>query len=66
VPLAHSEIGTWPVEGFPAKFHNMPVEVGGLPGRAAPCMGEDNDYVYRDILGLTPEEITSLREDLII
>jgi crotonobetainyl-CoA:carnitine CoA-transferase CaiB-like acyl-CoA transferase len=66
VPLAHSEIGTWPVEGFPARFHNMPVEVGGLPGRAAPCVGEDNDYVYRDILGLTPEEITSLREDLII
>jgi hypothetical protein len=29
-------------------------------------MGEDNEYVYRHILGLTPEEITSLREDWII
>jgi len=29
-------------------------------------MGEDNDYVYRDILGLTPEGIAALREDLII
>jgi crotonobetainyl-CoA:carnitine CoA-transferase CaiB-like acyl-CoA transferase len=66
VPLPHSEIGTWPIEGFPAKFQNMPVDVGSLPGRAAPCMGEDNDHVYRDILGLTPEEIATLREDLII
>ncbi len=66
VPLPHSEIGTWPIEGFPARFGTMPVEVGGLPGRAAPCMGEDNDAVYRDVLGLTPEEIAQLREDWII
>ena len=66
VPLPHSEIGTWPIEDFPAKFQNMLVEVGGLPGRAAPCMGEDNDAVYREVLGLTPEEIAQLREDWII
>jgi crotonobetainyl-CoA:carnitine CoA-transferase CaiB-like acyl-CoA transferase len=66
VPLPQSEIGTWPIENFPAKFQNMPVEVGGLPGRGAPCMGEDNDSVYRDVLGLTPEEIAALREDWII
>ena len=66
VPLPHSEIGTWPVEKFPAKFQNMPVDVGGLPGRAAPCMGEDNDAVYHDVLGLTPEEIAQLKEDWII
>jgi crotonobetainyl-CoA:carnitine CoA-transferase CaiB-like acyl-CoA transferase len=66
VPLPQSEIGTWPIEGFPAKFQNMPIDVGGLPGRAAPLMGEDNDYVYRDVLGLTAEEIATLREDWII
>ncbi len=66
VPLPQSEIGTWPIEGFPAKFQNMPIDIGGLPGRAAPCMGEDNDYVYRDVLGLKPEEIAALREDWII
>lgn len=66
VPLPHTEIGTWPIEGFPAKFQNMRVDVGGLPGRGAPCIGEDNDYVYREILGLTPEEIATLREDWII
>ena len=24
VPLPHSEIGTWPIEGFPAKFERFP------------------------------------------
>jgi crotonobetainyl-CoA:carnitine CoA-transferase CaiB-like acyl-CoA transferase len=66
VPLPQSEIGTWPIEGFPAKCQNMLINVGGLPGRAAPLMGEDNDSVYRDVLGLTPEEMATLREDWII
>lgn len=66
VSFPHSEIGSWPIEDFPAKFHTMPVSVGGLPGRGAPCMGEDNDVVYRDVLGLSVEEIAQLREDWII
>ena len=63
VPLEHSEIGTWPIENFPAKFERTPIDVGGPIHRAAPMMGEDNDYVYREILGLTPEEIATLREE---
>ena len=66
VPLPHSEIGTWPIENFPAKFQKMPVDVGSLPGRGAPVMGEDNDYVYGKILGLQPEEIAALKEDWVI
>lgn len=66
VQLPHSEIGTWPVEGFPARFSNLTADVGGRPGRAAPVMGEDNDYVYREILGLSSEEIARLKEDWII
>ena len=66
VKLPHSEIGTWPVEGFPAKFGTMPVQVGGLPGRGAPIMGEDNDYVYGTLLGLTPGEIATLKEEWVI
>jgi crotonobetainyl-CoA:carnitine CoA-transferase CaiB-like acyl-CoA transferase len=66
VKLPHSEIGTWPVEGFPARFDQIPVDVGGLPGRGAPMIGEDNDYVYGEILGLRPEEIATLKEELII
>ena len=66
VPLPQSEVGTWPIEGFPAKFQKMEVNVGGLPGRASPSIGEDNDMVYRDMLGLTPEEIATLREEWVI
>jgi crotonobetainyl-CoA:carnitine CoA-transferase CaiB-like acyl-CoA transferase len=66
VDLPHSEIGTWPIEKFPAKFDAMRVEVGGLPARGAPMMGEDNDYVYRELLGLKPEEIATLKEEWII
>jgi crotonobetainyl-CoA:carnitine CoA-transferase CaiB-like acyl-CoA transferase len=66
VSLPHSEIGTWPIEGFPAKFEAMPVEVGGLPGRGAPKMGENNDYVYRELLGLDPDEIATLKEEWVI
>jgi crotonobetainyl-CoA:carnitine CoA-transferase CaiB-like acyl-CoA transferase len=66
VKLSHSEIGTWPVEGFPARFDKIPADVGGLPGRGAPMMGEDNEYVYGEILGLKPEEIATLKEELII
>jgi hypothetical protein len=29
-------------------------------------MGEDNDYVYREILGLEPEQIAALKEDWVI
>ena len=64
--LPQSEIGTWPIEEFPAKTKNTPLAVGGPPGRAAPLIGEDNDYVYREVLGLTPAEIAALKEDWII
>jgi len=66
VPLPQSEIGTWPIEAFPAKFQNTPISVGGPPGRAAPLIGEDNDYVYREVLGLKPDEIAALKEDWVI
>jgi crotonobetainyl-CoA:carnitine CoA-transferase CaiB-like acyl-CoA transferase len=66
VPLPHSEIGTWPIENFPAKFEAMGVGVVGLPGRGAPIMGENNDYVYGELLSLRPEEIATLKEEWVI
>jgi crotonobetainyl-CoA:carnitine CoA-transferase CaiB-like acyl-CoA transferase len=63
VPLEHAEVGTWPIENFPAKFGSTRVEVGGPIGRAAPVMGQDNDYIYREILGLLDAEIATLGEE---
>ena len=66
VDLPHSEIGTWPIEGFPAKLSASPADVGGLTGRASPKLGEDNAFVYGEILGLTAAEMAQLREENVI
>jgi len=66
VDLPQSEIGTWPIEGFPAKLSASPADVGGRTGRAAPKLGEDNDFVYREIFGLSAEELITLREEDVI
>jgi crotonobetainyl-CoA:carnitine CoA-transferase CaiB-like acyl-CoA transferase len=66
VDLPQSAIGTWPVESFPAKLSRSPADVGGLTHRAAPKLGEDNDYVYQHILGLSVDEMTRLREEDVI
>jgi benzylsuccinate CoA-transferase BbsF subunit len=66
VNLPHSEIGTWPVEGFPAKMTRSPADLGGLTGRAAPTLGEDNDFIYQEVFGLTQAEMTTLREENVI
>jgi crotonobetainyl-CoA:carnitine CoA-transferase CaiB-like acyl-CoA transferase len=49
------------------------VRVDGLPvhlsrtdwsiTRGAPCLGEHNDHVLGELLGLAPEEIDALRAD---
>jgi crotonobetainyl-CoA:carnitine CoA-transferase CaiB-like acyl-CoA transferase len=64
--LPHSAIGTWPVEGFPARLSASPAEAGGRTHRAAPKLGEDNDFVYRQILGLSSAELAQLREEDVI
>jgi crotonobetainyl-CoA:carnitine CoA-transferase CaiB-like acyl-CoA transferase len=66
VDLPHSEIGTWPVEGFPARLSHSPADVGGLTQRASPKLGEDNDFVYREILGLTGDELAALKNEDVI
>ena len=66
VDLPQSEIGTWPIEGFPAKLSASPAYVGGLTGRAAPKLGEDNDFVYRELFGLSADELTALEAEEVI
>jgi crotonobetainyl-CoA:carnitine CoA-transferase CaiB-like acyl-CoA transferase len=66
VDLPHSEIGTWPIEGFPAKLSASPAYVGGLTDRAAPKLGEDNEFVYHDILGLSTDQLAALTEEDVI
>lgn len=66
LPLPHDEIGTWPIKNVPFHFTNAQVDQGGPLGRAAPCYGQDNDYVYRKVLGMSAQEIAELQEQGII
>ncbi len=66
IPLNQNEIGPWPIKNVPFHFTNTQVDQGGLVGRASPCYGEDNDYVYGDLLKLTRKERQELQRDGII
>ena len=66
VDLPHSEIGTWPVEGFPGKLSRSPADIGGTTRRAAPKLGEDNAFVYGELVGLTAVEMAALSEEGVI
>ncbi len=56
------EIGTYRYPGFPFKFSETPLKVTRPPAR----VGEDNEYVYREVMGLTEDEISRLEKKGII
>ena len=43
-----------------------PAFVGGRVDRGAPCYGEDNEYVYGELLRMSSKEISQLAEDGVI
>ena len=52
----HPEIGDHAYDNFPPRLSLTP----GSPDGPAPCLGEHNDTVYREMLGLSGEEIAEL------
>ena len=58
VELDHPEVGKRRHLGIPWKMSRTPCEVR----RPAPCLGQDTDYVLGEVLGLSREEVASLRE----
>jgi crotonobetainyl-CoA:carnitine CoA-transferase CaiB-like acyl-CoA transferase len=61
VELPQSELGTWPVKGFPARLDGSPAYAGGLLGRSGPSYGEDTERVLSSVLGMTAEQVAGLR-----
>jgi benzylsuccinate CoA-transferase BbsF subunit len=57
VELEHPEVGKRRHLGIPWKMSRTPCAIR----RPAPCLGQDTDYVLGDVLGLSREEISSLR-----
>ncbi len=61
VELDHPEAGTLPYPGPPFKMSETPAEI-----ERAPLLGEHNDLVYHEQLGLSPEEMNRLKRHQII
>ena len=61
-----TKIGRWPVAEVAVKMSESPGYIGGRLDRGAPCYGEDNDYVYGELLGMSPQEIKALAEGGVI
>jgi crotonobetainyl-CoA:carnitine CoA-transferase CaiB-like acyl-CoA transferase len=67
VHLDHSELGTRPfTRHLTPKFSETPAHPGGVTHRGAPCLGEDNAFVYEKVLGMSRDEIRALEEKGVI
>jgi crotonobetainyl-CoA:carnitine CoA-transferase CaiB-like acyl-CoA transferase len=58
-----TKIGRWPVAEVPVKLSESPAYAGGRIDRGAPCYGEDNEYVYGELLGMSKREIEELAKE---
>ena len=56
----------WPLAEVPVKLSESPAYIGGRIDRGAPGYGEDNNYVYGELLGMSPQEIKALAEEGVI
>ncbi len=61
-----TKIGRWPIAEVPVKLHESPAYIGGRIDRGAPCYGEDNNYVYGELLGMSAQDIKSLADEGVI
>jgi len=60
--VRHSAIGEVRVDGLPVRFSRTP----HVFERGAPCLGEHNEQVLANLLGMSADEIATLRKDRII
>jgi crotonobetainyl-CoA:carnitine CoA-transferase CaiB-like acyl-CoA transferase len=54
--VEHPELGPVPVESSRMRFSGTPAQVA----RPGPTFGQDNEYVLRELLGMTDEEVVEL------
>ena len=57
--VKHTEMGDVRVDGMPVHLSETEWKIE----RGAPCLGEHNDYVFGELLGLSADEVVSLREE---
>ena len=59
VAIEHDRLGPLVLPGIPVKLSVTP----GSVRKAPPVVGEDNDRVYRDLLGLSAARVAELRAE---
>jgi crotonobetainyl-CoA:carnitine CoA-transferase CaiB-like acyl-CoA transferase len=64
--VSGTKIGRWPIAEVPVKMSESPAYIGGRLDRGAPCYGEDNHYVYGELLGMSEREIEDLAAEGVI
>ena len=57
--MEHPEVGKYHLELQPYKLSKVPVQLR----RTSPLLGQHNDYVYTNLLGLSEEEYKQLGEE---
>jgi benzylsuccinate CoA-transferase BbsF subunit len=62
VELDHPELGKTISDAVPVRLSDTPARYT----RAAPVLGQDNDYVYEELLGLSDDEVAGLRQQGVI
>jgi crotonobetainyl-CoA:carnitine CoA-transferase CaiB-like acyl-CoA transferase len=60
--VKHRETGVHMYPGMCFKMSKTPLKIR----KAAPCLGEDNDYVYKKVIGMKDAEIKNLEKEQII
>jgi len=59
--MHHPTRGSFKMPGFPVQLESSPVEM-----QPAPLLGEHNAEVYRELLGLTEDDLLRLKEEKVI
>ncbi len=62
VELGHHDSGKTTSDAVPIRLSDTPARYN----RAAPFQGQDNNYVYRELLGMSEDEVAELTEQGVI
>jgi crotonobetainyl-CoA:carnitine CoA-transferase CaiB-like acyl-CoA transferase len=58
--LGNAEVDELPLEGVPFRMSATPPHTGGRLRRGPPCLGEDNEAVLGELLGMSAQDVAAL------
>ena len=58
--LGNAEVDPLPLEGVPFRMSATPPHTGGRLRRGPPCLGEDNQDVLGEVLGMSADDVAAL------